>query len=114
MAGSCLTEDCGISCNGDITSAADFLTAGYAHAIHAADDRFLAHQNCINHGIEEGHVLVILGWLLRVIFRVLFSVAAGAEGIVTGTGKDYGDYIALFLSPLETGDNALTEPGYSG
>ena len=47
------------------------------------------------------------GWLGGVIFGILLGIAAGAEGIAAGAGKDRCHYGAVLLCALKTGDNAL-------
>ena len=37
-------------------ASADLLAAGDSHAVDAADDRFLAHEDGVDHVVEEFHV----------------------------------------------------------
>ena len=107
MTRSGLAEGGRISRDGNIARPANFLTAGDAHAVDAADDRFLTHQDRIDHLIKKGHIFSIFSRFLGVIFRIFLGIAASAECGSTGAGKNHRDDIACFLRALETGNNAF-------
>jgi hypothetical protein len=101
------TEDSQVGGDADIAGTADFLSPGDAHAVDAPYHRFLAHQDGVDHAVEEVHVLAVLRRFGGVVLRILLGVAAGAEGIAAGAGEDHGHYRPVHLRPVETGDNAL-------
>ena len=79
----------------DVGRHADFLAAGDAHAIDAADHRLLAVEDAVDHGVEQIHVLAVLIGSLGVVGGVLGRIAAGTEGLVADGGEHRGDDLAV-------------------
>src|SRR4030043_220875 len=107
MARTCLAENSKVGCDREVTRSPDFLSSGHPHAIYPADNRFFAHQDGVDHVIEELHVSPILFRPHAVILRILLSIATCAEGIGAGSSEYYGHNRAVRGGILETGNDAL-------
>ncbi len=90
MLGSGLAEAGGIRRDRDIAGRADFLAAGDADAVAAVDHRLVANQDVRDHVVEQAHVLFVFLRVARIILRVLFGIASGAEGLIADGGEDDG------------------------
>ena len=99
MTGAGLTQDSQVAGYRQIAGHADLLPAGHAHAVDAADGGLLAIQDGVHHADEQIHVLTVLVGPLRIVLRILLGVAAGAEGLVTGAGKDHRHHTAVRERP---------------
>ena len=105
--GSGLTEYCEVRGHRDVTRHPDFLATRHPHAVHPADRGLLAHQDGIDHVIEQIHVLAVLLAPQAVILAVFPGVAARAKSVGTRAGKDDRYHAPVQGCILKAGYDAL-------
>ena len=95
----------------EVAGHADLPPAADAHAVDAADHRFVAGEDGADHVVEQAHVLAVLLRLAGVVLGVLLGVAAGAEGLVAGAGEDHAVDGAVVARRAHGQDHALDHVG---
>ena len=114
MLRSSLSENREILCDGKIARHADLLTARDAHAVHATDHGFVAHEDGADHVVEQTHVLAVLFGPPRVVLRVFGGIATGAKRALARTGEDHRHRASIVRRTPHSQDDAFDHVGRVG
>ena len=98
----------------EIAGHADFLAAADAHAVHAADHRFVAADDRRDHVVEQPHVPPVFLGIAGVVLGVFLGVTAGAKCLVAGPGENHGDHVARRARRAKRQDRRLHHVGRVG
>ncbi|MBA7673714.1 hypothetical protein ES703_81918 [subsurface metagenome] len=114
MGGTRLAVNGCIRRDSDVTGHSDLLSTGNPHPVDTAYGRLLAHQDGIDHPVEQIHVFAVFIGLSRIVFGVFLGVSARTESSVPDRCKNHGNHTPVQRSTLKPGDHSFDHLGGVG